>query len=402
LNNIVRSLGGYLDVVITGASPSCVLNKLTASRIPFWQLHWLDEFTLHICLFSKDYACVKRIAEQMQCETKQAERGLPIRLRSLLRRPVLWFWCVFTVAVVTIIPCFLLWYQVEGNDTIPDAVILRTLEALDIGFGTYGPTIKPRWIKDHVLNMLPQLQWITVTQNGCMATVTVRERPETPETIDRRGYANVIASQSGMIMSQSILAGQAVRQPGDFVLEGELLVSGLVDLERVFTMEYAQAEVFARTWRKKTVVMPDSCLLKSTTDKEFAALWLEIGKKRIKIFGNSGISTASCDKMINRKILSLPGGLELPVSLLEETYVEQAPVVSQVDPELAADQMMTYVRCRTNADLRAGSICSEEIQFDQQSGCYRLYAVLTCHEMIAETVEAKWNEKDYQYDGKND
>ena len=174
-----------------------------------------------------------------------------------------------------------------------------------------APDIRPQWIKDHLLNTLTDLQWITVTQNGCLAQVVVRERPETPETEDRRQLSHVVAARDGVIVSQSILAGQALCKVGDTVQAGQRLVSGIVDLDWTYAVENAKAEIYAYTHRTGTVVTPDSGYIKEATGETVRCLWLEVGKCRIKIFGNSGILEASCDKMWERQPLTLPGGYEL-------------------------------------------------------------------------------------------
>jgi len=399
MNRLFWYICGYWRVKISGAAPEWVLNRLTASRIPFWDLHWLDAFTLEISIFRQDLRLTEQTSVLSQCEVQQIEEiGAANQFKSFLHRPVFLTGVLITMVFLIVLPNFLLFYHVAGNEMVPDAQILRALEDLDIGVGFYGPNIKPKWIKDHILQVLPELQWITVTQNGCMAQVVVRERPEIPETLERRGYAHVIATQSGMITKQSVYAGKAVHEPGDFVLAGEMLVCGLVDLERTYTLEYAQAEIYARTWRKKTVVMPENSLEKGELLGTTHSVWIEFGKKRIKIFGNSGISTAGCDKMIFRKILTLPYDLKLPVSLLVETncfYSMEEELVSQ---ECALEILADYAERSAVSQMCAGEILHHSTAMEQDNGCHVLTSVLECHEMIAQTVESKWNEEDFIYD----
>ena len=399
MNRLLWFLLGYGIVNICGASPQWVLNTLTARRIPFWDLQWDDPLEVRICVFRRDLAAVERAAADSQCNVvRTTEVGCRKSLRRLLQRPVLLLAMLFTVVSLWIVPKFLLFYEVSGNDTVPEQQILRELERLGVGFGTFGPDIKPRWIKDHMLNAIEQLQWITVTQNGCKAQIIVRERPQTPETVDRKGYAHVVAAQSGLVERMSVLSGQPMVQPGEFVLEGDVLVSGLVDAERVFLMEYAQAEVFARTWRKTTVKVPQSALEKNRTGEEFCSIWLEIGNRRIKIFGNSGISTATCDKMISREILTLPDGSVLPVSLLVERLRPWQGSAVVLDREAASAMLTQRVEQTLLQQMQAGEILSHQVQLHRQDGCFVLISVAECREMIARTVEAKWSEEDFADD----
>ena len=49
------------------------------------------------------------------------------------------------------------------------AQILRELQELGVGFGTYGPSIKPQELKNQMLLRIPKLQWLTVQQSGMCA-----------------------------------------------------------------------------------------------------------------------------------------------------------------------------------------------------------------------------------------
>ncbi len=398
MDNLVWYLRGYWILEIHGAEPDRVLNRLTKERIPFWSLKHLDLLTVEICVFQCDMSRIQEIAANLSCEVSKITKTGFIRSIQGLFRPVLVSGVFAMLLVLFAIPNFLLFFHVRGNNTVSASEILRHLEGLGVGFGTIGSQVDPQWIKDHMLNSLRQLQWITVTQNGCLAQVVVRERPETPNVIDRRGFANVIATQSGMITDQSILAGQALKKPGDIVLKGEMLVSGVVDLERVYAMEYAQAEIYAKTWRKTEIVTPSKVLKKTGWKDTRHCIWLEIGKERIKIFGNSGIYTNACDKMISRKTLSLPGGYQLPVALMIETVMSLETEQSRLDKSYAADLLTKCAVDAAMSDMQAGEILRNEWSMTEEWGVYRLDSVLECHEMIAKTVEAKWNEEDFTDD----
>lgn len=394
MNRLLWYLRGYCTVEIAGASPDWTLNRLAQRRVPFWDIQWLDEMRVRLCVFSRDLPVLRQTTIEAMCQLEtEIQMGPWPALRKLLR-PILLIGIGLTLCLLLVLPNYLLFFTVSGNETVPEEKILRTLEDLDIDFGVYGPDVHPKWIKDHVLNLLPQLQWITVTQNGCIAQVVVRERPETPKVIDRKGFANVIASRAGLITSQSVLAGQPLKQVGDIVVKGELLVSGIVDLERVFTMEYAQAEIFARTWYHTTAITPSTIIQKCDAGEPYHAVWIEFGKERIKIFGNSGISTATCDKMIDRKSLLLPGDYILPVSLLIETYVPYETQLVHLPSAQVEQWLLDSVQDGILSRAKAGEVLQCQQVCSEENGVYVLKSVHECREMIAETVEAKWNKED--------
>ena len=62
---------------------------------------------------------------------------------------------VILTAALTL-PQFIWTMEVSGNSTIPEERILRELESLGIGFGTYGPSIDSQDVKHHMLALFPE------------------------------------------------------------------------------------------------------------------------------------------------------------------------------------------------------------------------------------------------------
>ena len=399
MNRIWLYFRGYWTLELCGASPDWALNGLISARIPFWNVLWIDAFTVRINVFSRDQNMAERIAEKAMCTAKiSQEQGFRELIHGVWHRPVLYVALMMGCFLVLVLPKFVLFYDVEGNESVSDARILRELDEMNIGFGVYGPTIKSQWVEDHMLNEIDELQWITVNQTGCKAQVIVRERPETPVVQDRKGFSNIVASHSGIITDQIVWTGQPIKGVGDVVEKGEMLVSGVVDLERTFLLTRAQAEIYAKTRREYCVTTPSDYWTKGENQRSDIAIWLEIGKRRIKIFGNSGISTASCDKMISRKRLSLPGAHILPISLVYETCI-QRNWTTAVTSEIRVQELLSR---RTEQialhQMIAGTVIRSQETLVLEDGRYCLMAKMDCREMIAETVKMNWIEEDWKYD----
>ena len=395
MNRAVAYCKGYHVLEFRGAASEHALNSLMEAGIPFWDIRRIDVLTLQITVLTKSLNVICDIVGASMCEVVECrEFGLKHDYGILLMRPVLLIMVMLSLAAALVLPQYVFFLDVDGNEQIPDSMILRELSDLGINFGIKGSTIRPHWIKNQLLNRVPNLQWVTLTQNGCRASVVVRERPKTLDTKSRKGFANVIANQSGIISKMSVFAGQAQCKVGDTVNIGDILVSGIVDLERVYVIENADAEIFARTWRMKSVCIPKTYVTRPSCSKENRCIWLTVGDRRIKIFGNSGIFVDSCDKMIKKLGLSLPGGLRLPVTLEIETIRFYDQSVCAMDRSTAQQILMERIREDTQLDMRAGEILQEQYRCSLSDGRYIVDAVLECHEMIAEVVPAKWNNED--------
>ena len=396
---LIYFLRGYVILEFCGASPEWVLNRLTTAKVAFWDVQWIDSLTLRVKVFRNREATACALAEAAMCDSKVISScGIYQSVEGFFRRPILLAMVFLCIMSILLLPCFVFFFEVHGNETIPEQLILRELEQAGVRFGIFGPGIYPRRVKDHMIEALPKLQWVTVEQHGCRAMIVVRERDEIPQTETKKGFANVIASQSGIITKQSVYTGQPQFQVGDTVLKGEILVSGVIDLERTYLIERANAEVFARTWRKIPVCLPCSYTEKVDYNGHAQCIWLILGKRRIKIFGNSGISYGSCDKMINTRELTLPRGLSLPVSLEIETFSFYEDTEQKMEIETAKSLLAQYAESFAAEQMRAGEILREEYDLREQDGIYCLEVTLECHEMIAEVVEAKWKKEEFVND----
>lgn len=392
-------LRGYIILEICGAAPNWALNKLSEAKVPFWDIQWLDALTVRVKVFRTDRQQARRLAEHGMCTCKEvASSGIHLPLQRLFSRPVLMGILLFDLMCMLVLPCFIFFFQVEGNETVPETLILRELENAGVTFGIYGPNIYPKQVKDHIIQALPKLQWVTVTQRGCRAVVVVRERAEIPETQTKKGFANVVAAHGGVITGQSVYVGQAQYKVGDTVIKGDVLISGVVDLERTYLLERAHGEIFARTWREITVCIPTAYMEKQVETDQSHCIWLILGHRRIKIFGNSGISYGTCDKMINRRTMTLPKGLALPLSLEIETFTHYKMGEGKLSRKTAEEMLSGYVRSDVTRRMLAGQIQAQTYKLEEKEGLYCLEATLECQEMIARTVEAKWNNEDFVND----
>lgn len=395
MNNAAAWLRGYLRVKVVGASPQWCLNVLTKEKVPFWGTTFPDEFASEFFVFAKDWNRVNQCALRAMCDCTLLDKcGFCYLFAGLRKR----FGFVVLLAVVLMLTVFLpqrIWFfEVEGNRTVPAEKILRTAQQCGVHFGVKGKSVVPQQVKDHVLAQIPELAWLTVRQNGMRATVVVREKQEPEPVAERRRPRNMIAVRDGMVEEISVLDGSAAVQVGDVVKEGELLISGFVDLEYAVRATAAHGEVYAQTRHEKQTVVPASYTKKTKAEKKYEKFYLQLGKRRIKLSSGSGIFTVGCDKMTESKILSLPQGLHLPVVLVKETYIRYETKPADLSQWEAEALFLTHAKEETQREMVAGEILNVSQAVKKENGRYVSRCVLECREMIGRYREAEIFKKD--------
>ncbi|MCI8525445.1 MAG: sporulation protein YqfD [Oscillospiraceae bacterium] len=389
MNRLVRFLRGYYRVRIRGAAPELALNRLAEGRIHFWDLRRVDDFTQELSVRKRDLAEARRLTERVLGEAELVrEAGLLHSLRGLRRRRAFAAAVALILAAAYVLPGFIWCLTVEGNEQVPSEQILRELAELGVGFGTWGDSIAPQELKNEMLVRIPQLEWLTVNHSGGLATVIVRERETAPAVIDRRTVTNLIASRDCVITRMEVLSGQAVRQPGQAVLAGEVLVSGYADWEHCVQATRALGEVYGRTQRRLDAVTPVEWAYEGAPGAVHTRYALLLGRKRINFYQDSGIWGAGCDKMVAYRQLTLPGDHAFPVTLVVETAVERPLEMRSAALSDARSLLVEGTSQAVRADMVAGEIVQQRCNVKQAGGLYCLSGTFSCVEMVARSVPA--------------
>ena len=386
---LIWFLQGYVQAELRGASPEWALERLSNARVAFLRVQRIDDFTIALLILRKDVLKAEAAARKAMCELAVVrEMGFGKTFGGLWRRRLFVLGLVLCAAGAFVIPKFVFFYDVVGNETVPDAEILRALHSLGVGFGTYGPDIQPQALKNKMLLLVPELQWFTVQQSGMCAHVVVRERPEKLAVEERRAPMNVVAAKDGVLTSVSSLEGNCLCTPGQAVTEGQVLISAYTDLEFTTRVSAALGEIYAETLTHKQVVCPDTALFKQPNGKTARRISLLVGEKRWNIFANGGNPEGKCDKITKTHMLTLPGGFEIPVGL-EITEFSGYDLVKKPLPEETAQALLIEQLERgVRQDMIAGEILDEALDLTRQNDRYELHASVRCEEMIARMVRA--------------
>ena len=394
-------LRGYVTVELTGSEPERWLNALVTESVSFWRLQRVDALCLRLRLAAADLPTARRQAQRCMCDLRILnERSFRRSFGGLRHRIVLLVGAALCLAALVVLPNMIWTLDVSGCEQVEPERVLRMLERIGVGFGTWAPGLDNYRIKNEMLRLIPELRWISVNTAGGRAQVLVAERTQ-PEPVENKHAAtgNLVACCDGMVERLSVRNGQAVCQAGDAVRQGQLLVSGVVDLERCTMQTLALGEVYAQTKHEITVVTPSERTVSTRTEPEGWCLYLSLGQKRIKICGRSGISAMGCDKMIDTKVLTLPGGHTLPLRLTLERYYQAERQPAALDVLSAQSMLEQYVDRTLPEQMIAGQMLSSRAAFSQDGDCFRLEQTAVCSEMIARSVPLPIFEQEDYDDG---
>ena len=385
MSRAVNYLRGQVLVRVESAFPERVLNLCAARDLAFWDLQWESETAFTCRLSRADFRELRRAAGKLECSVTPLRRsGAPYTLRRLLSRPALAAGAV-AVGLWLVLGSFFIWeFTIEGNETLPDEVILRALEEQGVGIGSFGLSLDGEDLRNRILLEVPELVWLTVNVSGCRASVQVRERVPVPETVDRKALSNLVARRAGLVLEIHAFSGVKCVVEGMSVEEGQILISGVEDTENFGARTTAGlGEVKGRTWHTLTAKLPLT-VQKKVYAGEKTGYSLIFGKKRVKFFGNSSIEGRNYDKITKRMKLSFLG-VPLPVTVEQEKWQFFETQPAAADPAALEELGRAVLEDRLHREVEPyGTVSSSLCTAKARSGTLEVTLRAECQESIGE------------------
>jgi len=184
------------------------------------------------------------------------EGGFPRIMGRLFRRPGLCVGMLLSV-VLLVLSTTVVWdVRVSGNATLSDRSVKEILSSCGFGVGRSLIGFRADQTENAVLMADKRLAWVSINMRGTVAYVEVREM-STPPVQDTNTPANLVAKIGGEIVRVELTRGNVLVAAGQWVGEGDLLVSGLYDSQQVgIRYTHAEAKVYARTMRQFAIEIP--------------------------------------------------------------------------------------------------------------------------------------------------
>ena len=381
-------LENRLKVEITCADVPGMLCSFYQQNIMLTQVESVDQFTVRFCIKRKDYLIAKKTAERLGGVFRiLSSSGMARYLQNMLKRPVLVI-CILTVLTLSILlPRYVLFVEVDGDETISDEYIIEKAAICGIRFGASRQAVRSEQMKNKLLAEIPQLHWAGINTYGSVAVISVEEKSISEEEKQNNSkVCSIVAAHDGIVTACTVRKGTQLCQVGQAVRAGELLVSGYTDCGLKLQATQAEAEISAKTLRRLEAIMPVEREIRTGTSKRNVKISLQIGKKLINLFKGSGICGASCVKMYEQKYVTLPGGRTLPIAMISEHYVSFQKS-TELPSEFGAD---TEIESRAQqylyTQMIAGEIKHAITEKSLLDDCWLLNGIYSCQESIERVI----------------
>ena len=384
---------GSLTVELTSADPEEALGKLVSSDVSISGIRKKSDLTFQCRISRADYTQLASVCEKQGYSLKILTRNGPYwALRRMLLRPLLMAGLLVLFLSTMYLPTRVLFIRVQGNSAVPANQILSAAQECGITFFASRKSVRSEKVKNELLFRMPELEWVGVNTAGCVATISVRERMPENDTEFKRTVSSIVADRDGFLLSVTVTSGNPLCAPGQYVTQGQLLVSGYTDCGLFIRATPSEAEILAQTARHLDVVRPTKMLARENASGTKRKYSLLIGKKRINLWKGSGIWDTTCGRIYEEKYAALPGGFQLPLALCieEYTFYETQPTSAESGVK---ESLSSFAQEYLRRQMTAGTVLSKEEMFSATDEAIRLVGEYTCQEMIGKVKQEQMGDE---------
>ncbi len=379
-----RFLRGWVRFEGLGSAEQ-LLYRTAQAGIPLWNTKSCSG-KVFSCCYADDYKRLRGAMRHSGIRLRLKQRyGVPFLVRRCQGRYGLLCGSILAAALLWYLPQHIWLITVTGNTTVCTEDITAAVAELGVETGQRFDSLDMDTIRIKTLSTLPDIAWLTVNPDGCIARIEVTEREPIDNPDTDNTPSNIVATCDGVIRSIKATGGHAAKRVGEAVAAGDLLVSGVYeDISGFTSVSRSKAEVLALTEHTLMVEIPF-----------YERQWLPEGDTSFRpVFQflnlsvplytsaplNGDVALTETDRRLKL------WGLTLPIGRIDRTYTDYCWVDVERTEEQARLLAMEKLKELFTKTYPRASVLSQEITEDVTGNTLKLTAVYQCEEDIAREI----------------
>lgn len=280
---------GSNRIRVEGFKLNQFLSHCIKSDIELQNIVKKDDFTLEATVPKDRYEVLKKKKYMNQYRiTTIKKMGLPNYRREAMQRK--------GFAIGLLIFLYLMYYQslfiteieVKGQESVDPSIIRTSLAEIGVSEGNKKPKNLDN-IREYLYDKCDELAWVGIEYTGNKMVVKIAEKVKAPEIISYDIPCDIIAKKEGYIERIITKYGTSKVREGEFVKEGDLLISGIVQDEVKSSGEpgdihyiHALGEIYAKIIYRFNITEEKSEIIKNETGRTAYGIRLKIGDLEIE------------------------------------------------------------------------------------------------------------------------
>lgn len=349
MTKLLSFFKGILTVKLISSTPERFLNICNANHIRMWDLIYVEEY-YYFKIEPSEYYRLKGILRKTGSKTAICEKkGLPFILFRYRKHNCFVAGILLAVFMLYIISLFVWDISVEGNQMITDEVVLDALYESGIHHGMLLKKISCDSLEKMLRNTFDDLTWVSVEINGTRLVIHVKENDEDYILQKDTENCNLVASKTGTVQSIVTRSGTPLVTVGSEVTEGDVLVSGIVDVMddygTVISKKYvcADADIVIRTTYEYEDILQKTYKYRIFTGKNNKMLYIKMFDCILKLGFSPGYE--KYETLLADTQIKVNDNFYLPVHygmITNTEYQEQTAQYTQEEAQAVLEKNLEY------------------------------------------------------------
>lgn len=367
----------YRRIRVEGINLVALINKCIKNDITMRNLRWHGPVTITFEIQDTDYSMLKKAAGHSYKMTVLCERGAVPVFQTMKTGKVTVIGAFLLGALIFYQSLFIAEITIGGYSSISETELRQTLTEAGVYEGARKKGIYED-AKALLYEKYDKITWISIYERGRRLEVDIAESGEfLEENIPDKRPVNIVAAKSGMIETILPLKGSAKVQKGDYVNEGDILISGRYRYQssdyskgdNFFTMySHADGQVTARVPEYMTYYFEKNRRIKEPTGRFFVGIYLKFGDIEVDTASGRGDYEASVMTRSNLINVVKPLPFTLGVIKVEEVNLKERAE----NPEKIKKTVEAAVRQYEREELGVGErILSQNIDYSESVSLIR-------------------------------
>lgn len=285
-NQWIHIFSGTVKVKLTGKGIERFLNQLTKNGVSIWNVrkHGSEAVTFYVNL--QDVRKLRIPARDSNCKIRFLERaGGPFFLRKLWTNSGFFIGACLFLGLIMLLSNMVWGIEIRGANPATEHQIRKELDKMGISVGKMQFSIdNVESVQRELTDKIGALTWIGVELKGTTYHFQVVEKSE-PKKAEVIGPRHLIAKRKAAIVKIFVEKGEPVVKVNDYVLPGQLLVSGLYGKEDDMKTVAASGEILGETWYSTKVELPLKSTFQVFNGNEKRKYSLKIAGKALPVWG---------------------------------------------------------------------------------------------------------------------
>jgi len=340
LIKIWNFLRGYVKIEMSGFSVERLITQAAAVDVFFWDARRTGG-AVAAQVSVRDYKHLAHIAEKTGTTlTAIGPFGLPAVIKRFKKRVALIFGGLFFIGALVVLTSFVWRIDIHGTNRISAEEMTEFLAENGFATGVFRHGIAYRDVESLLMTRFSDIAWVSLSIRGTWAQIHLVETIEQPGIVDTATPTDIVAAKDGIITHMATSRGTPMFRPGDVVREGDVLVSGRLEIaaeyqEPTYAYVRADSQIWARVYYRMDFEVPLVFFEKSFTGRSQRVYSIDIAGREFTL-PHGDHDFIYYDTTQNRRQMAFGADYPLPVAWATTEYFE----------------LVRYLRSRTAAEAK--------------------------------------------------